>query len=81
MKNIIIKNNDNPPKVVIINQIEDIDTALEQLKENMSIIVNASNVNKREGLRMIDFLSGYCYAYNGIYKKIDEMIYKFEIKR
>ena len=55
MKNIIIKNNDNPPKVVIINQIEDIDTALEQLKENMSIIVNASNVNKREGLRMIYF--------------------------
>ena len=47
----------------------------------MSIIVNASNVNKREGLRMIDFLSGYCYACNGIYKKIDEMIYKFEIKR
>ena len=81
MKNIIIKNNDNPPKVVIINQIEDIDTALEQLKENMSIIVNASNVNKKEGLRMIDFLSGYCYACNGIYKKIDEMIYKFEIKR
>ena len=81
MKNIIIKNNDNPPKVVIINQIEDIDTALEQLKENMSIIVNASNVNKREGLRMIDFLSGYCYACNSIYKKIDEMIYKFEIKR
>ena len=81
MKNIIIKNNDNPPKVVIINQIEDIDTALEQLKENMSIIVNASNVNKREGFRMIDFLSGYWYACNGIYKKIDEMIYKFEIKR
>lgn len=50
-------------------------------RENMSIIVNASNVNKREGLRMIDFLSGYCYACNGIYKKIDEMIYKFEIKR
>ena len=80
MKNIIIKNNDNPPKVVIINKIDDIDVTLEQLKENMSIIVNASNITKREGLRMIDFLSGYCYACNGSYEKIDEMIYKFNIK-
>lgn len=81
MKNIIIKNNDNPPKVVIINKIDDIDVALEQLKENMSIIFNASNITKREGLRMIDFLSGYCYACNGSYEKIDEMIYKFNIKK
>ena len=40
MKNIIIKNNDNPPKVVIINKIDDIDVALEQLKENKT---NESN--------------------------------------
>lgn len=80
MKNILIKNVVvSAPKVIIINQIEDIDYAIEVLREKKPIIVNASNIAKREGMRIIDFLSGFCFAVNGNYKRIDDMIYRFEI--
>ena len=80
MKNILLKNIVvSSPKVIIINKIEDVDNAIDLLRERQPIIVNASNISRREGLRIIDFLSGYCYAENGKYKRIDEMIYRFEI--
>lgn len=80
MKNIIIKKNEKvPPSVVIFKKKNDIDLVIEKLKDNKPVIVNLSSLNKADAHRIVEFLSGFCYAKNGNYKKIDELIYRFEI--
>ena len=77
-KNIVEKNL-APPKVIIVSKIEDIDEIIKLLNNHIPLIVNVMNFETRQAYRLIDFLSGYCYAKMGKYKKIDKMIYRFEI--
>ena len=75
----IINKTTNPPKVIIVNKVEDVDDIIIELNNNGPLIINVMNLNKRLAYRMIDFLSGYCYAKKGKYRKIDKLIYRFEI--
>ena len=68
-----------PPKVIIVSKVEDIDEIIKLLNDHIPLIVNVMNIGSRQAFRLIDFLSGYCYAKMGKYKKIDKMIYRFEI--
>ena len=75
----IIEKKTSPPKVIIIYKIEDVDEVILNLNKNIPLIVNVMNLDSRSAYRMIDFLSGYCYAKKGNYRKIDKMIYRFEL--
>lgn len=79
MKNIINKNEKTPPSVVILKKRTDIDVVIEKLKTNRPVIVNMSSINSNDARRILEFLSGYCFAKDGSYKKIDELIYRFEV--
>ena len=79
MINDIISKTAKSSKVVIVYKIEDIDKIIIDLNDHIPLIVNVMNLNKKVAYRMVDFLSGYCYAKKGKYKKIDKLIYKFEI--
>ncbi len=77
-KNIIEKTK-IPPKVIIVTTFEEVDNVINLLEQNIPVILNAAQMKERNGYRIIDFISGYCYARNGEYKKIDDRIYRFEI--
>lgn len=80
MKNILIKNNKLlTPQVIILKCFQDIDLVIDELTKNKPLIVNASNLVCQDGQRVIDFLSGYCFAKNGNIKKIDNLIYRIDI--
>ena len=80
MKNILIKNNKLlTPQVIILKFFQDIDLVIDELTKNKPLIVNASNLVYQDGQRVIDFLSGYCFAKNGNIKKIDNLIYRIDI--
>ena len=79
MINDIISKNVKSSKVIIVNKVEDIDNIIIDLNNNIPLIVNLMNINKRSAYRIVDFLSGYCYAKKGKYRKIDKLIYRFEI--
>ena len=80
MKNILIKNNKLlTPQVIILKCFQDIDLVIDELTKNKPLIVNASNLVYQDGHRVIDFLSGYCFAKNGNIKKIDNLIYRIDI--
>lgn len=80
IKNIIEKDEKRiAPQVYIVNEFNDIDVIIENLNQGKPVIVNFANMKNRNGYRFIDFLSGYCFAKQGKIKKIDDMIYRFEI--
>ena len=79
MKNIIKKIEKNPPSVVIFKKKNDIDLVINKLLDNRIVIANLSSINKKDAFRIVEFLCGYCFAKNGNYRKIDELIYRFEI--
>lgn len=80
MKNVTFKKSEvTAPFVFILTKSKDIDLVVEKLREGKPVILNASSVGKREAYRVIDFLSGFCFAQNGNFKKIDDLIYRFEI--
>lgn len=80
MKNIIIPQQDRlSPKVIIVRTFNDVDNILLEIKKKQPVIINVGNLSRRDGFRIIDFLSGYCFALNGTHKKIDDLIYRFEI--
>lgn len=80
MKNILSRTIDKTsPQVIILSDFCDVDAAVEVLRHGNPVIVNAASVERRDGYRAIDFLSGFVFAQNGKYRRIDDMIYRFEI--
>lgn len=80
MKNILSRAvEQTSPQVIILSGFYDVDAAVEILRHGNPVIVNAASVERRDGYRAIDFLSGFVFALNGKYRRIDDMIYRFEI--
>ncbi len=80
MKNIInITKIIKSPKVIIIKEFKEIDNVIKQISTDQPVIVNVLNLPSNVAFRIIDFLSGYVFALNGKSKKIDDLIYRFEI--
>lgn len=51
----------------------------DKLKAGNIITIDVSNMDKKEALRMIDFLGGVMYALDGDMKKISRNIFEFSI--
>ena len=49
----------------------------DKLKTGKSITIDVSNMDKKEALRMIDFLGGVMYSLNGDMKKVNKNIFEF----
>lgn len=78
IKNIMIKK-ENAPKVFIVKEVSDIDNVINVLNKRIPVIVNVAGLDIKIAHRLIDFISGYCYAKNGSHQKMDKLIYKFKI--
>ena len=51
----------------------------DKLKMGNVITIDVSNMDRKEALRMIDFLGGVMYALDGDMKKISKNIFEFSI--
>ena len=51
----------------------------DKLKSGQTITIDVSNMERKEALRMIDFLGGVMYALDGDMKKISKNIFEFSI--
>ena len=51
----------------------------DKLKAGNVITIDVSNMDKKEALRMIDFLGGVMYALDGDMKKLSKNIFEFSI--
>ena len=51
----------------------------DKLKAGNIITIDVSNMDKKEVLRMIDFLGGVMYALDGDMKKISKNIFEFSV--
>ena len=51
----------------------------DKLKAGNTITIDVTNMDKKEALRMIDFLGGVMYALDGDMKKISKNIFEFSI--
>ena len=51
----------------------------DKLKAGHVITVDVSNMDKKEALRMIDFLGGVMYALDGDMKKLSKNIFEFSV--
>lgn len=51
----------------------------DKLKAGNIITIDVSNMEKKEALRMIDFLGGVMYALDGDMKKISKNIFEFSV--
>ncbi len=47
------------------------------LKKGNTVVVDISELDKSEALRMIDFLGGVMYALNGDMKRINKTVFEF----
>ena len=75
----VLNMSSSKPGVVLLRPISfgDALRASDDLKERKAVIVNLENVDKAVALRVVDFLSGCCYALNGEVKKISAGTYLF----
>ena len=64
-------------KVVITQPeaYEDVEEIGEYLKQRRSVIVNLESINKEDGKRILDFLSGASFALEGNIQKVSNLIY------
>ena len=53
----------------------------DKLKAGNVITIDVSSMDKKEALRMIDFLGGVMYALDGDMKKISKNIFEFSISK
>jgi cell division inhibitor SepF len=51
----------------------------DKLKSGNIITIDVSNMDKKEALRMIDFLGGVMYALDGDMKKISKNVFEFSL--
>ena len=75
-----LKKNYITPKVILVENDEDLETILSLLKNGNEVIVNVSLVDLKTSYRIIDFISGYVMAFCGKRKKIEEKIYSFKLR-
>jgi len=68
-----------PPYVMILKNIEDIDKILSLINKKKTLIINFSMLDKKDACHIVDFLNGYCYALNGFFNKIDGQIFKIHL--
>ena len=54
---------------------EDVEEIGEYLKQRKSVIVNLESINKDDGKRILDFLSGASFALEGSIQKVSNLIY------
>lgn len=45
------------------------------------VVVDVALLNKRDAYRMIDFISGVCYACNGDIKRLNKTTFEFNINK
>ena len=80
MKDKIIKESQNePPYVLIMKSMEDIDEILLLINKKRTVIANFSMMDKKDFFHVVDFLNGHCYALNGVFTKIDSQIFKIHL--
>ena len=53
----------------------------DKLKAGNTITIDVSNMDKKEAIRMIDFLGGVMYALDGDMKKISKNIFEYSVNR
>ncbi|MDD2445928.1 MAG: cell division protein SepF [Clostridia bacterium] len=73
------------PENKIINvkpqSLSEIQDTMDLLIKGNNIIIDLSEFNKEDIVRILDFISGVCYALNAEIQKADEVIYKLLINR
>lgn len=53
----------------------------DKLKAGNTITIDVNNMDKKEALRMIDFLGGVMYALDGDMKKISKNIFEYSVPK
>ena len=66
-----------PPSVFFVYKFEDIDKIIKVLDLRKDVILNVSNMEIKNRIRVIDFLSGFIFAKNGKREKLEDNIYLF----
>ena len=51
----------------------------DKLKAGYTITIDVSNMDKKEAIRMIDFLGGVMYSLDGDMKKIGKSVFEYSI--
>ena len=51
----------------------------DKLKAGQNVIIDVTNMDKKDALRMIDFLGGVMYSLNGDMKKLNKNIFEFTV--
>ena len=51
----------------------------DKLKAGKNVTIDVTNMDKKEALRMIDFLGGVMYTLNGDMKKLNKNIFEFTV--
>ena len=51
----------------------------DKLKSGKTITIDVTNMDKKDALRMIDFLGGVMYSLNGDMRKISKNIFEFSV--
>jgi cell division inhibitor SepF len=51
----------------------------DKLKAGISVVIDVTNMDKKDALRMIDFLGGVMYSLNGDMKKLNKNIFEFTV--
>lgn len=68
------------PKVILVKENDDLNRVLNYLQNDEEVIVNVSLLDMKASYRIVNFLSGYVYAYNGKRKKLEDKIYSFKLR-
>lgn len=61
--------------IIVPESYEDAQEICDNIKENRAVVVNLENVEYEISQRIVDFLSGSCYALNGSIQKISNKIF------
>ena len=66
-------------KLIIYNpeSYNEVKAISDDLKNNMPVILNLENIDKDQGRRFIDFISGAVYGINGTVQKIGSGVFLF----
>lgn len=61
--------------IIMPESYEDAQEICDNVKQNRAVVVNLENVEYEISQRIVDFLSGTCYALNGSIQKISNKIF------
>ncbi|RYL92884.1 cell division protein SepF [Sporolactobacillus sp. Y61] len=76
---ITLQNVHRQEKVVLVEpkSFDEVQDIVAHLKNRRTVICSLQTVNKSEGQRILDFMSGTCYALNGQIRKIGKDTFLF----